>query len=455
MLHCREGKNRHAVCKVVKFTAGRGVLSVVASSLLSISLAFGGECPSPVEYDLAPTTAQQWSRLHAQQHLAAGCPQLAAELAMAHFWGGANRPASLVRSAHFAAFADVAPLPRWQLRLLRASFVLAGVQAGNMDAAIAVFQRELTADSRTRQQQAWSVLNQLAATGSLSRLASRYALHLADGGLLGSDARGSVQRIDSGEYRAVADQPPAVFYPQWGDSRLPLREWRGPRGGLRVGQLYSYYHNGHDARCTATALTSRWVITAAHCLYGPEVAAPLADMLRFYPAPAQHPGQSLGIDAVWMLDNRHRQLIAGDIAAYAGSDLALLKLDAAIPGEVVAPQLGAEDASPLLYSYAYPEDTPGGSLWLSVCGALAQPSRDQRLMGFWSLDCRSRPGQSGALLWQAGERPIGVGVLSANLTDSGGVRAIAARFSAPILADIQRIVRGEAPQAVHWRQVQR
>ncbi len=472
MLHCHDKRDRHAVDEVAKFTAVGRCLSVLVLLLLPISPALATDlvetCPprfSPPSYsDKLLIDQAHWQAMQQLRDRSRECPQLAADYAQAYFWGGAEWSADFVETQRYAALANVAPSQKWQLRLINAGFVLLGRQHGDVDAAIAVFQRELATENMLRRQRAWAVLNQLAVRGDVRQSGDHYALQLPDGSLLASDKKGNIQRLVSKAYGwgygKVQQPPPAVFYPRSQEASFALRAWQAPAGRLIIGQLYSYYDGRQSGQCTATALSDRWLITAAHCLYPPEADAPLADVLRFFPKNGNDAAQAFRVEQLWMLQNNHRQLLNGDIAAYAGSDLALLRLDAALPGEVVGPTLGSSRDSSLLYSYAFAENTPDSSLWLSVClpetkETVSISNSDKVRMGLLSLDCDSQPGQSGALLWQPGDPLNGVAILSANLTQAHEKRAIAASFSAPLLADIQRILRNEKPRAVHWRHVQR
>ena len=172
----------------------------------------------------------------------------------------------------------------------------------------------------------------------------------------------------------------------------------------------------------------------------------------FYPARDGAPNPEIPAVAAWTLDHKHAQLLAGDLAAYAGSDVALVQLALPITGHFIGAPLAALSANDAAVEIvSYPSASSSGGLWLSRCqtSPRSEVGGDLALVG---LDCLNQPGQSGAMLREGMKA---VGVLSANVSSEGiAATSIAAVFSQALIDDIALIRQGSKPRSMNWQRLQ-
>ncbi len=401
----------------------------------------------------------QWQQMQALRLLVDQCPQLAADYAQQHFWGGQGLDADIHRSWYFAQQARGSVVWSDQLRLLRSAYVVLGLSDEfSVEAALRRLRREVRRQPAIYAEKAWAVLNQLLLWLPLREAQGQLGLQLPaalGSKLLVSDKQGLPIVVNGQASQPSQQQPLALFYPRSGSQRLRL--WRMPASpghSWRIGRLRGQYASG-NGHCTATALNERWVISAAHCLYSASAQPQLVEHLRFYPRPVEQPDEYVRPTRAWLLNNRHEQLLRGDVDAYTGSDLALLELSQPLRGPFQGAELGVAESLPhAVRLLSYPMDTAAGSLWLSFCEARPLAGSRGVVMAVLALDCDSRRGQSGALLWSDEPEPRALGLLSANVWTQGSVQSVAAAFDAPMLADIARILRGRPPANSHWQHLE-
>lgn len=450
--------------RVLQSPVNRRILRAYSNAvglLLTIFVMVGEAAaqPCPNRYSPADTSPQlyinpeQWREMATMQNRLGDCPVLAADFALAWFWGAAGAQADASLAAHYAKLAR-GPQAQDQLRLLRAALVVAGLDdAFSLDEALRRIRREGERGAPIYADKALAYSNQLSRFMTSVSLDGRPGLALPDGGgWVVADAYGWPSRYAGSAEPKATPAARALFYTRSPFQRVrwwPSATGRQPQG---VGRLYARYPEG-DGWCTATAIAPRWLITAAHCLFEATAGDVLAKYLRFYLARPEGPGAGIGVKRAWALENRHQQLLNGNISAYAGSDLALLELTTGLGGEqpFVSLQLpgGGTQAVELL---SYPGDRPAGSLWLSQCQTLPMVEGGGA-MALVELSCRNRAGQSGALIRQPGIDGGAIGVLSANISRTGeDAVSVAGMFSHALLSDIEQIVSGSRPGLSAWRE---
>ena len=425
--------------------------------LIGVSPAWSdNQCPprySPSDADDALyISVSAWQAMQAQRRLIERCPTLAADFAWASFFSGPATQQAVAESANYAALAT-SVAARDQLRLVRVAHVLLGAsQDFSVSAAVRRLRREFHRQPMIYRDKALALSNRLAEFLPRVSIDGRRGLALPahPGYYLIAGEQGRPELVFSAATPQREQSSGAVFFINAQARRV--RVW--PQAGVQqwqVGRLYSQYRMG-DAWCTATALTRRWLITAAHCLFEPRSPARRAHSVVFYPARDGAPNPEIPAVAAWTLDHKHAQLLAGDLAAYAGSDVALVQLALPITGHFIGAPLAALSANDATVEMvSYPSASSSGGLWLSRCqtSPRSEVGGDLALVG---LDCLNQPGQSGAMLREGMKA---VGVLSANVSSEGiAATSIAAVFSQALIDDIALIRQGSKPRSMNWQRLQ-
>ncbi len=402
------------------------------------------------------------------QGLASQCADAAAVLAELAFWGETQLGVARDLSA-FRRYADLAKgSAEWlgRLRLLRAADEIVSAKApAERLFAVQQFNWELLSDSVPRRQYALAVLNELRWYVPVVRRregGNSWGLLVgASGSSVLSMDKGVLVLGDADTFARTDTRPAAVYFPaDHLAGNRQLRQWSMPQG-RQIGRLYTVYPDRSDGHCTVTRLNAQWLLTAAHCLFAASARNTPATSLYYYPSPLSRPLYRVAVEQAWVLPNHHRDLLSGNVLAYTGRDLALLKIAQA--ATIAGAGDDSEGRSPMilelavlgreatdLVSYSYPSDKQYDSLWLSQCASEFYGHMPGAALAVHRLDCDNSRGQSGAAVSRF-DGAI-VGVLSARVRGGeGGVGTAIAAFTPAVLADIKQIVQGQLPENMHWQ----
>ncbi len=405
------------------------------------------------------------------------CSDTSSDLAQWYFWGGGEKVADLNKAYHYASLALVENKWPFELSLLHAAFVIAGLDSAiGVDEAVRRFRREILSGNQIRRDKALAMLNQLSGflphihtspaslyvNSSLTKpvnLPARVALQLPQNAnkrpVLLADSSGAPSLYWLGGPRAARSSSvnQAVFQQysinkggRVDDVRQQL--WQVPATMPHSGVLVSLFErkdgSPYESRCTATQLTSLWLLSASHCLFTPEGGGKLVSV-NYLADPLDRQASDVvktPVNKVW----RHRQhrpedQYNGEIGRYSGSDIALFKL--ARPITLAKPPALSTPTSddPWVDSIAYPNDKRPNTLWASRCRANFWQEGSDSLSDLYVLDCFSYAGQSGAVLTQEdnGERQI-VGVLSARIYNDEIDQPVFAALNTILIKEIQSLL---------------
>ncbi len=484
--------HKHRLKTLLNFS-GLGLPLIARRCLLGgfllYSVAVSADCqnsvyPKNAAGDLFPSADAIKGLLAIEQGTAGLCALLAQDLAQLYFWGSADIGANLAKSYDYALRSRKVEQWPYDLRFLRSAYVLAGLDdSDSAEEALRQFQREIDSGEPLRRDKALATLNQLlnilppsrpiqaliytdrqyrqvierpniiavlTKRGPQIRLLLRHEGTLKLAWARASEVANSKRDIEfepalRGLYPEQAGLTAAG---EVRDSRHQV--WRTPDSAPDTGVLISRFiqRDGslYEARCTATHLNGRWLISAAHCLYAADGSQNLVS-LRYIASPLTL-GNSISVAAVWVhAGHNPADQLSGDVARYSGSDVALIKLSTALAIST-KPRLAApsdDRAGAWVDSFAYPSDKERDSLWFSRCRAGLWLRGDSLLSDLYSLDCVSYEGQSGAALLQtiAGEPHI-VGVLSARVHSGEINQPVFSALNGGIIADINLLIESGA-----------
>lgn len=421
------------------------------------------------------------SQLLASRHLAPRCRELAADLAQLYFWGAGGEQPELKRAWHFASVSKRDGRLHSRLRVLAAAFSLAGLNRNmSADEALRRFDRELQSDDLLRRDKAYAVLNQLQVFLPRVSLEGRSLFYdhrrteaapPASQGLSLNPSASTVLLADENglpdlRWLGTGGLPPTtkiysagdereMFYPKGvASDTLRWQRWdrRSPSGVLYSGFGFA---NGDykESRCTATAIAPRWLLTAAHCLFASDrdiqsKGQSKLEVLRFAGHGTDRPAL-VEVESAW-IHRRHRRqdLAANRLAAYSGSDIAVLRVAQGLdttPIRSLDSLAGRADIQ--VRSSGFPRDKSNAGVWVNHCRASLVRPGEGELMDLYAMNCPFSVGQSGSLMTAreegAGTGPAqgsAIGVLSANLSTATHKSAIFAAFNHDIISDIKRLL---------------
>jgi protease YdgD len=190
--------------------------------------------------------------------------------------------------------------------------------------------------------------------------------------------------------------------------------------------------------CTATLVSAREIVTAAHCLFHPRTGKPVATSeMRFVAGlylgkyAALRGVENAAIPPTYQHDGENS-------ATAIAADVALVRLDAAVTPDAVEPLgLGVWSDEEPLSIVSYARDRAFAPAVMADCPAAAlQP-------GVLTLGCPSNFGASGSpILLDFAGRPLIVGVTSAIRPDRTRTRwfTLSARVDQARLDDLRRIL---------------